>query len=371
MVGFLSSPHDASELVASLNTLLHALDVSHTLTSPQELTPSLLLTILEALLPAPLDIPLSLRHAHDTPSKMQAVKVFLGVLGGDVIQRDVGLSKVDPRRLARGAWEEVVFVGELLCWLARLKGIIPADTSADLAVEDLPAPLRRRAGESHGLMRAHTRSGSLSTRSTMTSVNDSHPSSSRTGLIDSDTTDTSLGSEPLLQPPQPRAHELVTPSPPPSSYRPSRPRCIHEVNSSSRTAPSQASQSTDSRSSRSRLATHPFDDSYSCSCSTSFSRFSPQTPASNEHDLLDFTPPSSSTPHVRYSGLIHRIDDQSELHSFEASEQGKPHSSGTPQRFMPVTKHNSPAEYTVALLRERAKLLTELAQLKTSPRNGG
>jgi hypothetical protein len=51
--------------------------------------------------------------------------VFLGVLGNDVLKID--LSNVDPRRLARGEWEEVVYVGILLVRVAKGVGMLEAD----------------------------------------------------------------------------------------------------------------------------------------------------------------------------------------------------------------------------------------------------
>jgi hypothetical protein len=42
------------------------------------------------------------------------MKVFLGILGNDVLQMDAGLSDVDPRKLAAGGLDEVAFLGELL-----------------------------------------------------------------------------------------------------------------------------------------------------------------------------------------------------------------------------------------------------------------
>lgn len=52
-------------------------------------------------------------------SRIEAMKVFLGVLEDDVLGVDVGLEELDPRRLADGEEEEVVYVGEVLCWLGK------------------------------------------------------------------------------------------------------------------------------------------------------------------------------------------------------------------------------------------------------------
>lgn len=119
-------------LVPQLNALLHALQLPLELELPTELTPSLLIAILESLLQAHIsvpDIPLKPSDPQEnTPAALKytqdvnRIKVFLGVLQTDVLQEDVGLSGVDPCRLAEGAWEESVFVGELLCWIGRRVG---------------------------------------------------------------------------------------------------------------------------------------------------------------------------------------------------------------------------------------------------------
>jgi hypothetical protein len=57
---------------------------------------------------------------------VEAVKVFLGVLGNDVLKID--LSSIDPRRLARGEWEEVVRIGVLLVRVAKGVGMLEADS---------------------------------------------------------------------------------------------------------------------------------------------------------------------------------------------------------------------------------------------------
>src|ERR1700722_11135666 len=104
-------------LVSSLNTLLLRLQLTITLETPYDLIPSLLLAILESILESRLPIPAEVRESFSPANKVQAMKVFLGVMEHDVLQMDVGLSEVDPRKLAMGGWDEVVFVGELLCWL--------------------------------------------------------------------------------------------------------------------------------------------------------------------------------------------------------------------------------------------------------------
>ncbi|EKM79797.1 hypothetical protein AGABI1DRAFT_127480 [Agaricus bisporus var. burnettii JB137-S8] len=107
-------------LTEQLNELLSSLNLPFALQSPAELTPSLLLAVLEAILDVriPIDV-------HDPATRhIQTIKVFLGVLETDIIRSDVGLSQIDPRLLAAGEWDEVVFVAEVLCWIGKELGLI-------------------------------------------------------------------------------------------------------------------------------------------------------------------------------------------------------------------------------------------------------
>ncbi|XP_006456894.1 hypothetical protein AGABI2DRAFT_122777 [Agaricus bisporus var. bisporus H97] len=107
-------------LTEQLNELLSSLNLPFALQSPAELTPSLLLAVLEAILDVriPVDV-------HDPATRhIQTIKVFLGVLETDIIRSDVGLSQIDPRLLAAGEWDEIVFVAEVLCWIGKELGLI-------------------------------------------------------------------------------------------------------------------------------------------------------------------------------------------------------------------------------------------------------
>jgi hypothetical protein len=114
-----------SLLVEQLNDLLQILNInlSIPIESPMDLTPSLLIGILESLLGSriPFDDNAGMispgRIAIGDIKKVQDMKIFLGVLEHDILGMDVGLSDVDPRRLARGEWEDVVYVAEILCWI--------------------------------------------------------------------------------------------------------------------------------------------------------------------------------------------------------------------------------------------------------------
>jgi len=65
------------------------------------------------------------REARTPKTKVEAVKIFLGVLANDVL--GVDLSQVDPRKLARGEWDECVYVGGLLVHVAKKEGLMGDD----------------------------------------------------------------------------------------------------------------------------------------------------------------------------------------------------------------------------------------------------
>jgi hypothetical protein len=104
-------------LVNALNALINSLSISSriTLESPCDLTPSLMLLLLSSILQTPLPI-----HS-DSHSQTQMCKVFLGILGDDILKVDLG--GVDPKRLASGEMEECVFVGKVLVEIARELGV--------------------------------------------------------------------------------------------------------------------------------------------------------------------------------------------------------------------------------------------------------
>ncbi|KAH6902823.1 hypothetical protein BKA70DRAFT_1434442 [Coprinopsis sp. MPI-PUGE-AT-0042] len=111
------------ELVAQLNDLMEGLHLPISIIAPTDLTPSLLIAILESLLGE--KIPIPHRPSMGRTNSLQKVKVFLGVLETDVIQQPVGLSDIDPRRLADGGCEEVLFVAEVLVWIGRTRWAPP------------------------------------------------------------------------------------------------------------------------------------------------------------------------------------------------------------------------------------------------------
>ncbi|KAF5339515.1 hypothetical protein D9758_016364 [Tetrapyrgos nigripes] len=106
--------------------LVYLQRVPITLESLFELTPSLLLAILECLLGARLPIEHETRRLlaststskkptrdidKATLAKIHAMKLFLET---DIVKADVGLSAVDPEKLAEGGWDEVAIVARVL-----------------------------------------------------------------------------------------------------------------------------------------------------------------------------------------------------------------------------------------------------------------
>ncbi|KAI0313850.1 hypothetical protein OF83DRAFT_1064808 [Amylostereum chailletii] len=307
-------------LVSTLNRLLMSIGLPFDLETPLDLTPSLLLAILESLLENRLPIPQAVRESRDHPSKVHAMKVFLGVLESDVIKQDVGLSDIDPRRLASGDWEETVFVGELLCWLGRQTGILPPIQGSS------EPPPERATSRSSGSQPA--RMFSPSTHSSLTTS-----ALSVAGIEeDSNTTITSFTSD------VPTRHN--------DTRHTSLPLCIHELEDPSFLGP----------------VDHDADSAGDVS--HSFCHCAEETGASIDRSVLP----------VRYDGYIEEVDAELELRAFEKTRTRQPHTrvrrppgdvvaTPRPAGKHVLTRHTSPTQHTLALLNERAKLLSELARL--------
>ncbi|KAI0712504.1 hypothetical protein C8Q76DRAFT_677139 [Earliella scabrosa] len=337
--------HRAHQLVDSLNELLTKLDIHlpFALETPFDLTPGLLLGILESILESRLPIPPEIRASRDFTNKVQAMKIFLGVLESDILGgEDVGLSDVDPRRLAAGEEEEVEFVGELLCWLGKQRGILAGSSRDDVR----PPALSSGPGAHHHGRRA----SSPSTHSTVTSGAHSNLSMMRTTLAETDTTMSAV-SEPLAPLAHPELPELPSlpqvPVPGPSRRASGRapPRCIHELED-----PSFAFDPDMDVDAESTM------DTSLCHC--------------DSVDAGDDLPPTPTTPVPhRYDGWIDNADENAELQFYyqrRSPPTSAPSSSGGSSRRI-ITPHNAPTEYTLALLNERARLLDELARMKGTP----
>ncbi|SJL07974.1 uncharacterized protein ARMOST_11332 [Armillaria ostoyae] len=129
------------DLVSELNELVAALRIPIPIQYPTDLTPSLLLAILECFLSSRLSLSPSIRQAAVSKSpapraealnaRVQCIKIFLGVLETDILKNDdLGLSGVDPRKLAAGEYAEVTLVAEALCWVGQQAGLIRAERDA-------------------------------------------------------------------------------------------------------------------------------------------------------------------------------------------------------------------------------------------------
>ena len=342
-------------LVPSLNELLVSLSLPFTLEIPTDLTPSLLLAILESIIEARLPIPNSVRASRTREAKIRAMLVLLGVLECDVLRggidgsevldgedpggvnvsvegwtADIGLGEVDPEKLADGGWEETVFVGELLCWLARRRGILPplsashgisfsqsyvdddpsedfttslllqpsptcpvADISTMSHITDVPRHPRVHSPEPST---AGTTTTDLSMReksvSSQTSISGSHALNNASTVSD-DTT-------------RPYSHEDERNEDPPPVFRP---RCIHELDDPSFIR-ALAGPSTPSRSlQRSSARQTPRADDYFDARDADL--------GSEAGDSLE--PPTPTPRRVRLTGWIDEVDTRAELKQFVAS----------------------------------------------------
>ncbi|KAG5644818.1 hypothetical protein DXG03_007640 [Asterophora parasitica] len=257
-------------LVKQLNDLLKALCIPIPLQAPSELTPSLLIAILESLL--------STRISQDTFSQnreslnIQNTKIFLGVLETDVLKMDVGLSNLDPRKLARGELEEV--------------GHISGDDP--FAMDDEVPSIAPSNFSTHPDTDSNT------------SVESFRPSTSSV-----------------------KSTLRATP----------KPRCIHEVPSPSLI-------------------------------------LSPKLDSSFDTQSIVFDFPDTPSPRkrpVRHTGYISPVDEELELLSFEQSRsmssRKKMDDSHESESYSLLALRESRA-HTLALYKERARLLEELARLE-------
>ncbi|KAH9159497.1 hypothetical protein EDB89DRAFT_1864976, partial [Lactarius sanguifluus] len=314
-----------------------------------------------------LPISTSIRESRSDVAKVQAMKIFLGVLETDVLNEDVGLSDIDPRRLAAGEWEEVVFIAELLCWLGKQMGLLPTKNASS---SKPPRPLSI-AGENTGPILETSHLAPPSARSTTSNSIVSGYSFNKE-YEESDTTVQSANSE-VTEAPQPRSERMLPDPDHRHRHRP-QPQCIHEIED-----PSFLAQE---------------DEDLSYAEARSFGRDSVETSSSDivgascdcsrvEAASTSLHSDDPSTSAVRYDGYIQEVDADMELRTFEArkatrrrrqaqSETEKVRKRTNPEtpRMPPylsgkhqITRHTSPSQHALALLDERAKLLSRLANL--------
>lgn len=335
-------------LTATLNVLLRRLGFPFVLTSPFDLTPWMLLAILECILESRLPLSKEMRESKSDFDKVEAMKIFLGVLEIDIIKMDVGLGDVDPRALARGEERETVFVGELLCWLGQKSGILPLGfkegaivppTRGEVEVAEVMQEGVEADEDVFGKALDNTisstdshrvRAETPSTRSSLADsantvlsmVNASHPDT------DTSVMTMSFDDRTVTPPATPRA---FTPQPSPHPDPPQ----LQEAH-----------------------IDHDNDVSY-CDCSLKQEIPVQHTgwiqTVDQEEEIRTFLVKHSSN-------TIHRVADTPKA----ASYAGLRHSSEGPSRF--ITRHTSPSQHRLALLNEKARLLTELANLNISTR---
>ncbi|KAH7885545.1 hypothetical protein F5I97DRAFT_1810344 [Phlebopus sp. FC_14] len=419
-----------STLLPSLNALLAALDLPFTLDTPTDLTPSLLLAILESLINARLPIPATIRASRTRDARARAMLVLLGVLECDVLRDgwadNIGLGGVDPEKLADGGWDETVFVGELMCWLARRKGILPRQSSGDPSHEDFSTSLLLRPSHIHHSPLApddvdvdvedtsalshvtdvprhplvHSPEHSLS-ETTATDLSIRIPSSSSRTSVSHGYEDTSLTSDGTAHPysyyPDPDRHgedSIDEEDDEPPIFRP---RCIHELDDPSyiralgNGPPSSASL--DASHSTNSDEQVDGDDPPHDTPPYSDEEEDVQDQEEDLHDPHPYVPPTPTPRRVRLTGWIDEVDTKLELNAFMASRSKEGSrslgSSGTSMKDTTKNPRNgasadstyrappgrtlssssshgygSTTTTTSSLLNERARLLTELAALK-------
>ncbi|CAL1712676.1 unnamed protein product [Somion occarium] len=331
------------------------------------------------------------------------MKIFLGVLEHDVIGEDVGLSDVDPRKLAVGEWDEVVFVGELLCWLGKKNGILPLGDVHDI-VEEVEREPENIVEVAHNPEPANADNTTLSFLPSANPESDTtmqshthtytHPRTHSPPLSDLDIFNTTIRDYQTSPVPSSSRHRLESewtsdegePEPQePEEYEAFEELSFNPVGHSTFQEPIESENEYDDRTSTTSRMNRDYP------------------PPDTAHRT-----PKTRIP-IRYDGYLNEVDEEEEIRSFEASRdytqrmadltisspspfsrssrQDKVESArypsglsrtSTPRRpsssnttptghsSVPriVTRHNSPSQHALALMSERARLKEELAQIK-------
>lgn len=131
-------------LVERLNELLVSIGIPITLQSPLDLTPTLLIAMLESLLRERLPLSNEARRSRTRAGRTEAMKWFLGVLGDDILGKELG--NVDPRMLAEGGDVETRMAAEtlLLAWdsgLFDIDATLPRASLPSTVVKDTLGPI--------------------------------------------------------------------------------------------------------------------------------------------------------------------------------------------------------------------------------------
>ncbi|KAF8967456.1 hypothetical protein BDZ97DRAFT_1916740 [Flammula alnicola] len=371
---------DEATLVDQLNDMLTSLNLPISLISPTDLTPSLLIAILESILGMRISlVDRSKDSKHSKSSNLQNMKIFLGVLETDILKADVGLSDLDPRRLADGEQEEVFYVAELLCWIGRRMGMTRKD---EVQAEELVLPrpqeiLSQASGSSLPPVRPLSPKSQLDLDAESlfqggSTVTGSTRRSQRTSsfLKTSGESDTSLYTGDHQNQSEDEGvysddvSDVLSALPPFIKSNAAPPQCIHEIPSPSNSLLFSVDRGTPSRpqSDRSRRRpSSPIERTKAlCECDTSIPSTLPV-----EHDHSG----DHSRTSVRYSGFIQPVDEDFELASFESSRSVSFISNSSMGKTKPSVKIESVKKQymrTLELLNERTRLLTQLSELKNS-----
>ncbi|KAL5501550.1 hypothetical protein ACEPAH_8810 [Sanghuangporus vaninii] len=352
---------DEDTLTITLNSLLASLEIPLVVQCPFELTPSKILTIFESMLRMKLPISLETRKCKTHAARVEAMKVFIGVLEDDVLGVDVGLSDIDPRRLAEGRRKEFLRVVETLCWLGKRMNYISQD---GLSVGNVARSRDCTLNDSGG--RVIEEPGSPSMLSAMSTVQDSSLLSySARSCDDSQTTITThFTSENTQDTLGDDAFSLIGQMSPPHRGRRHRtyPEYVHshEVDEDQDAEGDLLTLRKASRRYDSGPDDSDADDLY-CHCES------------------DISESSGAVPPIRTTGYLKLVDLDEELRAYElrrkrsTKRSSRIHhrhpasslSSHSPQPSTGIiTRHTSPLQYNLALLDERARLLSELARLR-------
>ncbi|KLO06631.1 hypothetical protein SCHPADRAFT_683354 [Schizopora paradoxa] len=340
---------DGENLLITLNSLIAGLALPLALESTLDLTPSLILGIFESILRTRLAIPPEIRKSTKRDARIDCMKIFLGILGDDVLGIAAGIDRIDPVRLADGMPEETTRVAQLFCWLGKKMNYIAEDGS----YIDERVASRAEANENTTAANVSPSMTADTTVESRLSIHSNHDESDDQTTVMADESFVldaeSVDEEAAETVEEVQSIHSIDPSPSVSRSF-DEPRCIHEVSFNS------------PRNRRNRTVDPDNSVASYCDCPSSIIGLS-----------------SSGAQTFRQDGWISSVSLEDELRSYEATAKSKSprnkssHSLSnsravpcTPIRSRPITRHTSPSQHTLALLNERAKLQEELARLKSS-----
>lgn len=274
-------------LLTTLNTLITGLALPLTLESTLDLTPSLILGIFESILRTRLAIPPEARKSNTRNVRIDSMKIFLGILGDDVLGITAGIDRIDPVRLADGMPEETTRIAQLFCWLGKRMNYISEDGS----FIDARVASRGEANEGHGVASVSPSVTADTTMESRLSIHSSQTESDDQTTVMADESFV-LDAESIAEGDEPLVDEGLSTasvgSPRSIDRSVHEPRCIHEL-------------SFISPRNRHRLNVNPDESVASyCDCPTGVTQL-----------------PDSMSRSVRQDGWISPVSLEDELRSFE------------------------------------------------------